>query len=262
MRDDNTVSTFRVRTFWFKLLLFLFLLLLVVCGLGSYGSVYYKGKYDATLQKNEKLEAELSEIRVLLQDRTNLAILPGDIGGQTGETVASGDMVRQVTPGNEAGTATSSIETIASSRNMAGGQGANPDQGDAQVAPTPEGGANSAVTVPSPEEMEAHPIRISNVSVTYEAGKRVQIVYDIANQPQKEVLSGNCAIYAVTKQGDVRELETAVRNSLTFRIRIFRKITAALKMPDGLNKADIENLRFVVKVPGLPDYVKDFPPGV
>ena len=263
MRDDNTVSTFRVRTFWFKVLLVLFLLLLTVCGLGSYGAVYYKGKYDAVLQKNDQLQAELSETRVRLQDRTNLSILPNGAPGQESGTYAS-DNIRPVTPGTEAGTATSSIETLNTGR-TAGGQGtpgAVPDPQDLQNLLGQDGQVTSAGTplaVANPEEMEAHAIRVSNVSITYEAGNRAQVIFDIANQPQKESLSGACAIFAVTRQGELVELETVVRNSLSFRIRMFRKMSAALKMPEGLARGDIVSLRFVVKVTGLPDYVKTFP---
>lgn len=262
MRDDNTVSTFRVRTFWFKLLLALLLLLLAVCGLGSYGAVYYKGKYDAMLQKNDQLQMELSETRVRLQDRTNLSILPSGVPGQESSTYVS-DNIRPLTPGLEAGTATSSIETISAGRNTGeAGATAVPDPQDLQSLLGQNGQVDAAGTTlaPSnPEDMEAHAIRVSNVSITYEAGNRAQVVFDIANQPQKETLSGNCVIFAVTKQGALVELETVVRNSLSFRIRMFRKMTAALKMPEGLARDDIVNLRFVVKVPGLPDYTKVFP---
>jgi hypothetical protein len=258
MRDDHAVSTFRVRTLWFKGLLALFLLLLAVCGLGSYGAVYYKGKYDAELRKNDQLQMELSETKVRLQDRTNLSILPDGVPGQDSSAYIA-DNVRPVTPGAEAGTATSSIETITAGR--AAGQGAfAPDVPGLQHLGPEETTSSAAPTAaPNSEDMESHAIRVSNVSLSYEAGNRAQVIFDIANQPQKETLSGGCAIFAVTRQGGLVELETVVRNSLSFRIRMFRKMSAALKVPEGLARDDIVSLRFVVKVPGLPDYVKVVP---
>jgi hypothetical protein len=262
MRDDNTVSTFRVRTFWFKALLVFFLLILAVCGLGSYGAVYYKGKYDAMLQKNDRLQFELSETKVRLQDRTNMSILPSGAPGQEGGAYASNN-IRPVTPGAEAGTATSSIETLSAGRNPGqGAPGTLPDAQEWQNLLGPDAQALSTGATPAavnPEDMEAHAIRVSNVSISFEAGNRARVIFDIANQPQKETLSGGCAIFAITRQGGQVELETVVRNSLSFRIRMFRKMSATLKMPEGLARDEIVNLRFVVQVSGLPDYVKAFP---
>jgi hypothetical protein len=76
MRDDNTVSTFRLRTFWFKILIVLALSLFGTCAAGIYGLLHFQDKYNAVSKKLDVLQAELNETRVKLQDRTNLAILP------------------------------------------------------------------------------------------------------------------------------------------------------------------------------------------
>lgn len=266
MRDDNTVSTFRVRTFWFKLLLFLILLLIVLCGLGIYGSLHYKELYDEVAARRDTLQAELNDTRVRLQERTNLAILPGGPADPASSSYTAGNMVQPVMPGSENGAASggaSSIETLAPSATPPqASQPSQPERQDLQALLGQPGVVPAAGPAPSAQAAttEEHPaVKVSNVSISAEAGNRVLVSFDLANLPQKETFTGNCQIFAVTRQGGEMELETVVRNSLSFRIARYKKMTASLKLPAGLNKEDIVSLHFQVRVPDLPLYTKTFP---
>ncbi|MDR2892576.1 MAG: hypothetical protein LBV80_05770 [Deltaproteobacteria bacterium] len=168
MRDDCAVSTFRMRTFWFKLIVVLVLLLMAACALTVYGTMYYKERYQIAAQERRTLQAELSELRVQLQDSANLAILPHGqadrhravLGGRSQPysvnsitTTARTQTGHGQTPAEEAAAASSA----AAPQNLAGASSASgaagqlgATTGQNQSAATAAGQNAGAATEPGP----------------------------------------------------------------------------------------------------------------
>lgn len=347
MRDDCTVSTFRMRAFWLKVIIFAVIFLILSCAAAIYGTYYYHGRYQNAAEKRNALQAELTAAKVELQERRNLAILPmdGDRSGEQGYSVAS--MVKAYRPQTGPGESGAAGQTgsAAPSSAATGGQGSTaaggavstsspatgpaaqagqppptgqtgqsaqsgqashqadgaagattpgdtgsgaqtpaatrPDSGEAATtaqAVTPSAtpsqsdlsaimGQEGPVTVAgldrpvtAPLTMERHPIKVSNLATAFEAGSKMRLIFDIANQPQKMPLSGDCRIYAITRQGAEIELPPVSRGSLTFRIERYRKMQTTMIVPGNLKPEDILSIKVVVTVRDNPEvYWNVFP---
>ncbi|MDR1243217.1 MAG: hypothetical protein LBM00_10635 [Deltaproteobacteria bacterium] len=274
MRDDNTVSTFRLRTFWFKLAAVLLLVILGTCGASIYGLLHFQDKYLLAAQNLEVMQTELNETKVKLQDHANLAVLPygdpspGNLAAS--RSYALNNVVQPFRSGSEQGNPGNTASTqpdrpvpgdgsSPASGQGAGGKPALEDMQEllGQTAPVTTAGLNAAGG--DPEGADTYPVQISNVSASVEAGKKLRINFDINNVPQKTTLSGNCYIFGITRQGDEVELAPVIRGALTFRISRFRSMRATLALPDNLPPSEIVRLRVNVSVIGLPPYWKFFP---
>jgi hypothetical protein len=290
MRDDNTVSTFRLRTFWFKILAVLLLVILGTSGASIYGLLYFKEKYLLTAQNLEARQNELNETKVRLQDHNNLAVLPygdpspGNIASSpsyalnnvvqpfhsgseqdsAGSAPASG---RDATQPQLSGSAQNAGQRDSPERNAqrpSGGSGGTPALEDVQALLGQSGPAASAGLNPDdaePDGSATRPIQISNVSTSAEAGNRLRINFDITNVPQKTTLAGNCSVFATTRQGAEVELAPLIRGSLSFRISRFRSMHAVLSLPDRTPLSEFVKLRINVHINGLPPYWRLFPLG-
>jgi hypothetical protein len=127
-------------------------------------------------------------------------------------------------------------------------------------------GQNGPVTVAGPSSIgaapdaaAAHPVQISNVSASVEAGKKLRIRFGITNIPQRTTLSGNCIVFAITKQGAEVELLPVIRGALTFRIGRFKAMQAVLVLPDKVSPSDFVSLRISVLIDDQPQYWMLFP---
>jgi hypothetical protein len=320
MRDDNTVSRFRLRTFWFKILIALWLFILGTCGVSIYGLLYFKDQYLLAAQNLEARQNELNETKVKLQDRNNLAVLPygdpspGNIASAqsyalnnvvqpfrsagehaspinndpaqivgpaqlSGSAVSSGVPLAPVqrsdqssSPADNAATALTSVQSNAP-ENSQGNSQANA-QGRAEdraVKPALEDvqsllGQSGPVTVAGPSSTGAapgvaasHPVQISNLSASVEAGNKLRISFGITNIPQRTTFAGNCTVFAITKQGAEVELLPVIRGSLTFRIGRFKSMQAVLSLPGKISPSDFSGLRINVIINDLPPYWMLFP---
>ncbi len=253
MRDDCDVSAFRLHSFWIKLFILFLVILITACIVGAYGTFYYKNRYEVTYTERRDLQRSLGDIKIKMESLSNEEL----VGRFTGSGTASSYAVNSVVmPNGSLGGQSSSAPTPLSVPNTAA-----PTQEDlalllSQLGPVRTAGIEQEVALA--EQMEKHPVKISNLKTIFEADDRIRTTYDLSNQQQGLTLVGKCSIALVTREGAVIDITPSARGVLSFQISRFRKMDILSKIPPTINKDDIAKVQISAQANDLPLYYKQF----
>lgn len=253
MRDDCDVSAFRLHSFWVKLFLVTLIILISACIAGAYGTFYYKNRYEVTSADRRELQRTLGKNKIKLESLSNEELV-GRFTGSGPGGVSSGNTV--ALPNNGPGAQAA----------LGGGSGQN------TTTPTPEdlarlldqlgpvsiaGTDNSAAELEA--QMEKHPVKVSNLKISFEGENRIRTTYDLSNQQPGLTLVGRCSIALVTRDGGVIDITPSARGVLSFQIARFRKMDILAQIPPALKQSDIIKVQISAQANDLPRYFKQFP---
>ena len=238
MRDDCGVSTYRLHSFWIKLFVFFLLLLLAAGAAGAYGTFYFKTRYEAAASERRDLQRALGENRIKLESLTNESLVGRFTGGDAQQ--------RAEGPGTSPYVSAPSVQ---------------PTQSDLalllrQIGPVHTAGTENDTELDA--QMENHPIRVSNLKVSFEGEDRLRVVYDLSNQQPGLTLTGRCSLALVTRDGGIIDLTPAARGVLTFQISRFRKMDILSRIPPNVKKESIAKIQISAQANDLPPYYKQF----
>lgn len=252
MRDDCNVSAFRLHSFWFRFFILFLIILMGLCAAGAYGAFYYKNLYVAAAAERRELQRSLGENRIKLENLVNEELVgrftgtgpgaPSTGRAQDGQAPSGGSIA--LSDGAQApGTATPTPEDLARLLDQTG----------------PVRAAGSDSPEPAPPAMEDHPVKVSNLKVTFEGEDRIRFNYDLSNQRPGVTLVGRCSLALVTREGAIIDITPSARGVLSFQIARFRKMDIVAQIPPSLKRSDILRVQISAKANDFPVYSRQFP---
>ncbi len=204
MRDDTSVKNFRLSTFWIKLLLLIFVLLIIASGTGIYLSyVFYEEKSEMALLYERKAES-LNEAERELKRLQNVEKMFESYNEDQLRSLLI--VQRQEEHREEHQDSTTAV-----------------DLGDIL------------------EPLDKNIVSVSNVQARFVQG-RMRVQLEVNNLAGNETVSGRIHIFLIRNDGTTIDLNLEDRE-LYYAIARFKKIDTTFSLPEEVDQESIFALR-------------------
>ncbi|CAK7002271.1 MAG: hypothetical protein DELT_00078 [Desulfovibrio sp.] len=302
LRDDSGVVRFRLKPFWLKFFICIFILFSGASGAAGYAAHYYWKKYNNLQQERSQLSAELKKSSRILDELNGIerveAALPRSSMSSVSVAVANGGNAKsqngadsagtgsngngngvkqpqagqppaqnQESSGQQAGSAPKTEAVPSSAANSGQGALAPPVsvEGSGTTPPSAAGAQpDETQTAVDPTEKKEHPAFIDELQIRLTGAKRYNLSFGLSNRDKQIKLNGRVHLAVSAKNGKRYEITQVNRDTLRFVINNYKKVITSFTLPPELEAEDAARLHLTVTAEDVPNITYSFlmPPPV
>lgn len=240
MRDDDRVTSFRMRAMWIKLGIAAVVMLVLLCAGAGVGGYQLFAHYRAAVKERDNLEIALSESMGQVE-RFKSQQMASNIQVKSSMTPINKIVQPQQAP-QERGDVASAVHPAATDEELAR---------ILQEEPAAPAGAEEN------RAAEQHQIIVNNFKLTQNAEGVLRAAFEISNRLPGKSITGECFLALLDADGKEHpvKLNTGL---LKFQISRYRKMDASFALPQGVEAAQVKAVRLTAKADNLPLYSRDF----
>lgn len=284
LRDNSTITSFRLSAFKLKALLLLFFLLLLFAAVSGYGVHYYRTLHMADTHKIADLNAQNRDMQLRLQRLAGVETFlqtarntdTASVSGNAAHAVAGDTPVTQQdsTSVPTAREIESILDPLGSATKTAQEAAHHIPEllqtyAAASGLPAPRENAaslsNSAdnVTALPPQNQntvqQEHPAILENVRVIFPNERTMRLTFDLRNGEPGDTLSGSCKVSIHTASGAMYDLTPSPAGAMSFSINNFKTMDGTFSLPEGVTGADVVSVEVIPEAKGISPVTRSFP---
>lgn len=234
MRDDTQVRRLRFSPFWLKLFSWMLFFLVLIAGVGSWGTYYFWQKERALNAGLVQLERHNSDLSIKLERLQNMETLIGASESTPLDPVLDTGP-SSATPRDDTAPGNVSLHNLPALVDVEGNAtlAANatvPEESFSDNATSPEG---------------AVPVKLENINLRAHSSKTLRLSVSFVNTSGKSI-RGYASLSLVTAEGT--QPVTVPTEDLDFQMARMKRASTTFPLPEGVNMDDVEAVRISVFV--------------